>query len=309
MLAALFATASFAHSGGTDANGCHTNSKTGDYHCHGAPAPRPAPVYRPAPAAPAAPASRPVSAPAIVVVAPVPAPTMLADGTHEVTSCRITTRSGDTWPGVAREFGITEDALHAMNPDLRRDHIATGVRLMVQEGCPDDPLPSSPSSSLVFAPPEWAGRLATGFKGIPFGDAGALRSAPLPGCTRGADGETAWTCKHRIGSTAVMAVFYASHSIYWGFGLATDGWDECSDVLRALQSAYGPGSPDSRLPEQYESSSVSVDRVWQEGAVSAYWSYNQFTDECAFVAKDSEWKWKMNAAKERDAAKAAADDL
>lgn len=25
-----------AHSGGTDAQGCHTNRKTGDYHCHGA---------------------------------------------------------------------------------------------------------------------------------------------------------------------------------------------------------------------------------------------------------------------------------
>lgn len=24
----------FAHGGGTDANGCHTNRKTGDYHCH-----------------------------------------------------------------------------------------------------------------------------------------------------------------------------------------------------------------------------------------------------------------------------------
>ncbi|WP_352877820.1 YHYH domain-containing protein [Mesorhizobium sp. M0959] len=23
-----------AHSGGTDSNGCHTNHKTGDYHCH-----------------------------------------------------------------------------------------------------------------------------------------------------------------------------------------------------------------------------------------------------------------------------------
>ncbi len=23
-----------AHSGGTDANGCHTNRKTGEYHCH-----------------------------------------------------------------------------------------------------------------------------------------------------------------------------------------------------------------------------------------------------------------------------------
>lgn len=36
-----------AHSGGLDANGCHTNRKTGDYHCHGnkkaKAAPRPAP--------------------------------------------------------------------------------------------------------------------------------------------------------------------------------------------------------------------------------------------------------------------------
>ncbi|MBZ9720156.1 YHYH domain-containing protein [Mesorhizobium sp. AD1-1] len=24
----------FAHSGGTDANGCHKNHKTGEYHCH-----------------------------------------------------------------------------------------------------------------------------------------------------------------------------------------------------------------------------------------------------------------------------------
>lgn len=24
----------FAHSGGTNSEGCHTNKKTGDYHCH-----------------------------------------------------------------------------------------------------------------------------------------------------------------------------------------------------------------------------------------------------------------------------------
>lgn len=28
----------FAHSGGLDASGCHTNRKTGDYHCHRSPA-------------------------------------------------------------------------------------------------------------------------------------------------------------------------------------------------------------------------------------------------------------------------------
>ncbi|MDZ4145397.1 MAG: YHYH domain-containing protein [Burkholderiales bacterium] len=25
---------SWAHSGGTDSNGCHTNRRTGAYHCH-----------------------------------------------------------------------------------------------------------------------------------------------------------------------------------------------------------------------------------------------------------------------------------
>lgn len=33
MLAAASLTA-FAHSGGTDSNGCHTDHKTGTYHCH-----------------------------------------------------------------------------------------------------------------------------------------------------------------------------------------------------------------------------------------------------------------------------------
>ena len=29
-----------AHGGGLDANGCHTNRKTGDYHCHRGPGPK-----------------------------------------------------------------------------------------------------------------------------------------------------------------------------------------------------------------------------------------------------------------------------
>ncbi|WP_395689508.1 YHYH domain-containing protein [Caenimonas koreensis] len=34
MLAAVFAPAVYSHSGGTDASGCHTDHRTGDYHCH-----------------------------------------------------------------------------------------------------------------------------------------------------------------------------------------------------------------------------------------------------------------------------------
>ncbi|WP_327206712.1 YHYH domain-containing protein [Rhizobium beringeri] len=30
----LSSAGAFAHGGGLDKNGCHTNHKTGDYHCH-----------------------------------------------------------------------------------------------------------------------------------------------------------------------------------------------------------------------------------------------------------------------------------
>jgi hypothetical protein len=34
ILATIFSGFAFAHSGRTDANGCHKNNKTGTYHCH-----------------------------------------------------------------------------------------------------------------------------------------------------------------------------------------------------------------------------------------------------------------------------------
>lgn len=52
-LAALTASAPvLSHGGGLNADGCHTNRKTGDYHCHRAPSVAPT---RAAPATPAAP--------------------------------------------------------------------------------------------------------------------------------------------------------------------------------------------------------------------------------------------------------------
>lgn len=34
ILLAFFCSSSFAHGGGLDSKGCHTNRKTGEYHCH-----------------------------------------------------------------------------------------------------------------------------------------------------------------------------------------------------------------------------------------------------------------------------------
>ena len=42
--AILVPSAGFTHGGGLDANGCHNNRKTGDYHCHRATTYVPAPT-------------------------------------------------------------------------------------------------------------------------------------------------------------------------------------------------------------------------------------------------------------------------
>jgi hypothetical protein len=41
LLALAIAPAGSPHSGGTNADGCHTNRQTGDYHCHSPKAPSP----------------------------------------------------------------------------------------------------------------------------------------------------------------------------------------------------------------------------------------------------------------------------
>lgn len=51
--AALAAASAFAHGGGLNSEGCHNNRKTGDYHCHRAPAPSPRPKAQPEKDAPA----------------------------------------------------------------------------------------------------------------------------------------------------------------------------------------------------------------------------------------------------------------
>lgn len=62
--------AAFAHGGGTNADGCHTNRKTGDYHCHGGKVAR-APQRLSAPAAPTGGAFRNCAAARAAGAAPV----------------------------------------------------------------------------------------------------------------------------------------------------------------------------------------------------------------------------------------------
>ena len=58
LLGASLGESARAHGGGLDRYGCHNNRRTGDYHCHRAPALAPAPAPRQFSAAPAPSTSR-----------------------------------------------------------------------------------------------------------------------------------------------------------------------------------------------------------------------------------------------------------
>lgn len=83
LAATLCAFPAAAHPGGLNAQGCHNNRKTGDYHCHRGPAadaPPPRPSTRPAP--PLAPL--PLAAPVIPLPAPQPSIAARVVGIAEV---------------------------------------------------------------------------------------------------------------------------------------------------------------------------------------------------------------------------------
>jgi micrococcal nuclease len=82
-----------AHGGGLDTNGCHTNKKTGDYHCHGGGSPSSSPSPSPTRSVYSAPAPAPRrSQPKPVAAAAAGPATLVSVGDGD--TIRVTTANG-----------------------------------------------------------------------------------------------------------------------------------------------------------------------------------------------------------------------
>lgn len=67
--------------------------------------------------------------------------------------------------------------------------------------------------SLLATPAAHAGKLADGYRGIPFGGAEAVKEKPLPSCIRGED-PVRWTCDTTLGGMPVNVGFMVESGIY-----------------------------------------------------------------------------------------------
>lgn len=150
-----------------------------------------------------------------------------------------------------------------------------------------------------------AGKLAEGFRGIPFGPATVLENPPQPsGCRQGDAVSTQakgvrWVCPVEINGVGVEANYAVEEGYYYGVQITPPAnFAAARDVLAALTAAYGT------CEQSQVASGPLPDCRWVDGSAVAAWTYNRFTerssisifDRAVFSEVDAARKAKANAA-------------
>lgn len=148
-----------------------------------------------------------------------------------------------------------------------------------------------------------AGKMAEGFRGLPYGPATVLDTAPGENCAANTEASVRWSCQVRLGEANVEVAYMVQEGLFLGVVIHAEGHSNATAFFDVLVAGYGPGTPGNT----YDTSRLA-DRRWQDGNVVGSWDYNKFSDKAQFVAFDQTLMTKIKAA-ESDRAKAAASGL
>jgi hypothetical protein len=135
------------------------------------------------------------------------------------------------------------------------------------------------SMMLLLSSPSLAGKLADGFRGIPYGPASVLDTAPGESCTAGTQEGARWVCQVQVGEVAVEVAYMVKENLFYGVHTTATGYMSCSAYFDVLSAAYGPGTP----ANTYDKSALA-DHKWSDGEVIGSWEYNKYSDKGVFLA-------------------------
>lgn len=134
---------------------------------------------------------------------------------------------------------------------------------------------------LAFSTQAHAGKLADGFRGLPFGDVSMLSVAPLPGCQPDPEPNVRWLCDTEVGGVPVTVTYIVQEGIFYGVGIFVTGTTNARALRLVFTQAYGTG----RKIHDYDTSDLA-DWLWTDSTVVAGWQFNQFTEEGLLVMYD-----------------------
>ena len=148
-----------------------------------------------------------------------------------------------------------------------------------------------------------AGKLAEGFRGIPWGDPAPLQTPPAPDCRRPADPSGIWECDTEIGDADVQISYAVAEGLFIGVVIKTSGFANASLLHATLLQAYG----DCRKNWQRDTSALA-DCIITDGNAVLGWEWNAYTKRGKAVLIDREV---VDQSIEAEAKRAAAgvDDL
>lgn len=144
-----------------------------------------------------------------------------------------------------------------------------------------------------------AGKLADGFRGVPFGPAAVLTGAPGQRCATTSDPEVRWECVYTLGEVEVKATYIVYDDLFYGVSVTpvTQTFGNALALRNVLEAAYG-----MCVPKVKGDTSVLPDCTWRDGTAVALWEYNRYSDRSSLVLFDMVVHQQVEA---RQAAKAA----
>lgn len=153
--------------------------------------------------------------------------------------------------------------------------------------------------SLPFA---HAGKLAEGFRGVPFGDASPLLTPPLPDCTKSPEDGVLWRCATKLGEFPVTVSYMVELNTFTGVFLLGSGYTNCAGLYDTLKAGWGTGTPQ----REYDTSALP-DWKWRDGSAFGTFEYNRFSYTCTALAAHMGYYAEVKEKKEKEAAKGAGD--
>jgi hypothetical protein len=148
-----------------------------------------------------------------------------------------------------------------------------------------------------------AGKLAEGFRGLPYGPASVLDTAPGESCANTGEAGVRWVCLMRLGEASVEVSYMVQEGLFCGILIRSAGYSNATAFFDVLLAGYGVGTPANTYDE-----SRMADRRWQDGDVIGSWEYNKYSDKAQFISFNRSLMAQIKAI-ETERAKAAAGGL
>lgn len=147
-----------------------------------------------------------------------------------------------------------------------------------------------------------AGKLADGFRGIPYGDVAALSVAPSENCSHRPEPLVEWYCQDKIGQAEVQIAYVVDRGLFFGVHITAKGWRNADALLEVAKAAWGDGRPEHDWDDSWR-----ADRLWSDGNVGAKFEYNQFSEASTMITVHMALKREIDGMAKAEAAKAVND--